>query len=238
MARSKPRLAVLRALNSKVAWAAIDLGASTAVDDLYLWNNTYQGGISGTKTYNLYYANTPIVALPAQPNKNAFSSTGLTPQGDYNFTGDGWTKFNTTGTLSVPKAGSSIVDLSGIPVTTRYIALEILENYGDTYGGNRVGFNEMAVTRFVPEMIWTGASGNWSASQWDDGSGTIGGPVADAIVTIDAAATVTVNVEVSETGIGPAKSLDIGEGDDASVLIVSNPLDVTSDTTVGDTGRS
>jgi hypothetical protein len=140
------------ALNSKVAWASFDLGTSTSLADLYLWNNTYQGGVSGTKSYNLYYADSPTVALPAQPSKNAWSNTGLTPQGDYDFVaGGGWTLFNTSGALSVPKAGTSIVDLSGI--TARYIAVEILLNWGDTYGGNRVGLSEVAVTTPEPATM-------------------------------------------------------------------------------------
>jgi hypothetical protein len=85
------------------------------------------------------------VALPSRPNPGAYSVTGLTPQGDYDFSSGGWTKFNTTGTLSAPKAGNSIVDLSG--VSARYIALEILTNHGDTYQGGRVGFLETAITR-------------------------------------------------------------------------------------------
>ena len=138
---------LIGASNSKLAWVAFDLGSSSALEKLYLWNIRYQGGIAGTATYNLYYADSPTVALPSRPNPSAYSVTGLTPQGDYDFSGGGWTKFNTTGTLSAPKAGNSIVDLSG--VSARYIALEILTNWGDTYLGGRVGFLETAFTRTV-----------------------------------------------------------------------------------------
>ena len=130
------------AINNKLAWASFDLGASTPLQDLYLFNNNYQSGISGVNQYNLYTADSPTVALPAQPPKNQFSVTGLTPQGDYDFSSGGWTKFNSS-PLNATKAGSDVVDLSGI--SARYIALEILSNHGDTYKGGRVGLEEVAV---------------------------------------------------------------------------------------------
>ena len=140
------------ALNSKIAWASFDLGTSTALADLYLWNVRYSSGGDGTATYNLYYADSPTVALPAQPNKGSWSNTGLTPQGDYDFVnGGGWTLFNTTGVLTVPKKGDSVVDLSG--VTARYVALEILTNQGSTYNGGRVGLLEVAVTTPEPATM-------------------------------------------------------------------------------------
>ena len=145
------------ASNSKKAWVAFDLSASSALLKLYLWNIRYNAGEAGTATYNLYYANSPTVALPAQPNAGAYSVTGLTPQGDYDFSSGGWTKFNTTGTLSVPKSGNSIVDLTG--TSARYIALEILTNHGDTYQGGRVGFLEAAITRTA---LPTGGYASWS----------------------------------------------------------------------------
>ena len=132
------------AINDKLAWASFDLGESTSLQDLYLFNNNYQGGISGVNEYNLYYADSPTVALPAEPAKNQFSATGLTPQGDYDFSSGGWTLFNTTGTLTAAQADTTVVDLSG--VTAQYIAVEILTNHGDTYNGGRVGFEEVAVT--------------------------------------------------------------------------------------------
>lgn len=145
------------ASNSKKAWVAFDLGAPSALHKLYLWNIRYQAGIAGTATYNLYYANTPTVALPSQPNAGAYSVTGLTPQGDYDFSSGGWTQFNTSGVLSAPKAGNSIVDLNG--VSAHYIALEILTNHGDTYQGGRVGFLETAITR---SPMPTGGYADWS----------------------------------------------------------------------------
>ena len=153
--------------NSKLAWVAFDLGASTALHQLYLWNIRYSGGVAGTATYNLYYADSPTVALPAQPNKGAYSVTGLTPQGDYDFTSGGWTKFNTSGTLSAPQAGNSIVDLSGI--SARYVALEILTNHGDTYLGGRVGFLETAFTRAVTPTVgytaWAATNGTTAGTR-------------------------------------------------------------------------
>jgi len=204
------------ALNSKVAWASFDLGTSTSLADLYLWNNTYQGGISGTKSYNLYYADSPTVPLPAQPNNGAYSVTGLTPQGDYDFVaGGGWTLFNTSGALSVPKAGTSIVDLSGI--TARYIAVEILLNWGDTYDVNRVGFSEVAVTRNVTDMTWLGGVDNWSnAAKWDPGLFTdvdVTIDVAGSVVTVDAAA----SAYKAYVGENNASSLVIGSGNTLAV---------------------
>jgi hypothetical protein len=134
-------------LNGKCAWASFDLGAAAMLSKLWLFNNNYQGGVSGTKEYNLYYADSPSVALPAQPDKWTYSNTGLTPQGDYDFSGGGWTKFNTAGVLTAPKAGTTSVDLS--VVTARYLAVEILSNHGDTYDKNRAGFDEVALTALM-----------------------------------------------------------------------------------------
>ena len=131
------------AINSKLAWISLDAGSSQDLGDLWLFNNNYGGGVSGINTYNLYTAVSPTVALPAMPNKNTFSSTGLTPAGDYDFASGGWTQFNTSGVLTVPKSGSTSVDLTGI--TAQYIGIEILTNYGDTYKGGRVGLDEVAL---------------------------------------------------------------------------------------------
>jgi len=139
---------LVAALNSKLAWVALDLGATTNVKELYLWNIRYQNGPAGTQTYNLYYANSPTVSLPAQPGKATYSTTGLTPQGDYDFSSGGWTQFNTSGVLTLGKTADDVVDIRGIP-SARYLALEILTNYGDNYQGGRVGFNELAVA--IPE---------------------------------------------------------------------------------------
>jgi len=210
------------ALNSKLAWASFDLGASTALSDFYLWNIRYGGGVAGTATYNLYYADSPTVALPAQPNKGAWSVTGLTPEGDYDFvSGGGWTLFNTSGVLSLSKSSDTILDLSG--VTARYIAVEILTNHGDTYGGGRVGFLETAFTTFVSEMTWVGQGGDvvdvWSVGEnWDDAIYTDRDVIIDTAgseVTVDAAATAA-RVTVGENN---ASSLVIAGG---STLTVSH----------------
>ena len=193
--------------NSKLAWVAFDLGASTALHQLYLWNIRYSGGVAGTATYNLYYADSPTVALPAQPNKGAYSVTGLTPQGDYDFTSGGWTKFNTSGTLSAPQAGNSIVDLSGI--SARYIALEILTNHGDTYLGGRVGFLETAFTRAVTPGDTTPPTLTSSAIV-DDKSG---GPVTvNTLVTY----TVTFSEDMDASTVTAA---DFGNAGTAAVTI-------------------
>ena len=111
------------AIPNSPGWPS-DLGAPSALDQLYLWNIRYQGGIAGTATYNLYYADSPTVALPPRPKPGAYSVTGLTPQGDYDFSSGGWTKFNTSGALSAPKAGNSIVTSAGSPpVTSRWRSL-------------------------------------------------------------------------------------------------------------------
>lgn len=131
-------------LNDKLAWDSFDLGSSIPLETLYLFNNNYQGGVSGVNTYNLYYADSPTVALPSEPSKDQFSNTDLTPQGDYDFSSDGWTLFNTSGVLTATKNAISTVDLTG--VSARYLAIEILTNHGDTYKDGRVGLDEVAIT--------------------------------------------------------------------------------------------
>jgi len=135
------------ALNSKLAWVSFDFGSSMALDNMYLWNIRYGGGVAGTESYNLYYTDSPSVTLPAEPNKGSWSNTGLTPQGDYELSGGGWTKFNTVA-LTLGKSSDGSVSLSGI--SARYIAIEIIENWGDTYKGGRVGFSEVAFSMITP----------------------------------------------------------------------------------------
>jgi hypothetical protein len=137
------------ALNSKIAWDSFDFGTTTSLETMYLFNTNYQAGVSGINQYNIYYAVAPTVALPGTPNKNTYSTTGLTPQGDYDFAGvgTGWTLFNTSGSLTATKNAISTVDLTG--VTAQYIALEILSNHGDTSG--RAGLDEIAFTAAIPE---------------------------------------------------------------------------------------
>jgi hypothetical protein len=136
------------AVNDKIAWVCFDVGEPLLIDKLYLWNIRYGGGVAGTKSYNLYYASSPAVALPSQPSKGSWSTTGMTPQGDYDFSTGGWTLFNPGGPLSLGKAVDDVVVIGG--VTARYLAIEILENWGDTYGGGRVGFLEVALTSIPP----------------------------------------------------------------------------------------
>ena len=140
--------AVTPGLNGKVAWACLDFGSKTPLGMLYLFNTNYAGGISSTDQFNLYYADSPAVALPAQPAKATYATTGLTPQADYNFSSGGWTLFNTAGPLTATKAGITSFNLPG--VSTRYLAIEILSNQGDTNSGGRVGFDEIAVTVAPP----------------------------------------------------------------------------------------
>ena len=145
-------------LNGKVAWAGLDFGSKTPLGMLYLFNTNYQGGNSSTDQFNLYYADSPTVALPAQPAKNTYATTGLTPQADYNFSGGGWTLFNTTGPLTATKAGITSLNLPS--VSARYLAIEILSNQGDSSGGGRVGFDEIAITAPPPTATMTACPTN------------------------------------------------------------------------------
>ena len=136
------------ATNNKLAWIAIDLSSPQSLGTLFLFNTNYQGGPSGVNSINIYYATSPTVGLPAAPNKNTFATTGLTPQGDYDFASGGWSLF---GSSTAPKAGVGTYDMSG--VTAQYIAIEVLSNHGDTYKGGRTGIDEIAVTagQEIPE---------------------------------------------------------------------------------------
>ncbi len=129
------------ATNSKIAWTALDLGSSTAnLENLYLWN-VREDPLRGTNTYNMYYSDSPTVALPPAPATNTAGS-------DYDFASGGWTLFNTSGALSVPQRGNSpdppnaVVNLGGI--SAQYIGLEILTNHGTTRPN--VGLAEVAIT--------------------------------------------------------------------------------------------
>ena len=129
-------------------WVVFDLGAEYNLDKMYIWNGN-QGGAEGTSphiwkgvgTYNLYYATSPTVSLPA-------NSSTITP---YDFTSGGWTQFGTTQTLTAGTgaAGSPVngtVDLAG--VTARYVAMDVLSRINVTTGRfqNQVGLSEVVFT--------------------------------------------------------------------------------------------
>lgn len=164
-------------LNGKAAWACLDFGAKTPLGMLYLFNTNYGGGISSTDQFNLYYADSPAVALPAQPAKGTYATTGLTPQADYNFSGDGWTLFNTTGPLTATKAGVTSLNLPG--VSARYLAIEILSNQGDTFGGGRVGWDEIAITAAPPDVDIDGLPDAYELANTDPASATALDPAID-----------------------------------------------------------
>ena len=136
-------------LNGKVAWACLDFGSKTPLGMLYLFNTNYGGGTSSTDQFNLYFADSPAIPLPAQPAKGTYATTGLTPQADHNFSGGGWTLFNTAAPLAATKAGITSLNLPG--VSARYLAIEILSNQGDTNSGGRAGFDEIAITAAPPD---------------------------------------------------------------------------------------
>ncbi len=119
--------------NGKIGWTVFDIGAATAVVDLYLWN-VRNGSDSYTASFNVYVAEAPSVAVPHGPGGNGSST-------DYDFhLGGGWTKVNGA-PLTGARNGSQVVSLSGN--TARYVALELLSNGGS---GDRVGFAEVAIT--------------------------------------------------------------------------------------------
>ena len=158
-------------LNEKLAWVVFDLGGPTELVNMYLWNIRYQGGPAGTKDYNVYYTDSPAVALPSEPTKGKIAITGLTPEGDYDFASpsSGWTNLNTSGALTINKAGDSVVALG---ITARYISLEILSNHGDTYKGGRVGFSEVAFTEpDDPQLPTVDAGPDWIT--WSGASVTL-----------------------------------------------------------------
>jgi hypothetical protein len=193
-------------LNSKLAWVVFDLGSSINLQDLYIWNIRYQGGIAGTQTYNIYYTDSPTVALPAEPSKGVTAITGLTPQGDYDFAGSGWSKHNTTGVLTAPKGGDSVVALG---ITARYIGIEILSNHGDIYKGGRVGFSEVAFAANAdpnlpdvdagPDMIsWSGQAVTMDANVVNNDTNEPQGTLT-YLWTADAASVADPNLDVAIT---------------------------------------
>ena len=118
--------------NGKIGWAAVDLGSEVAdLDNLFIWHNR-ENNQRFAASYNIYYATSPDVALPADPGSE-------NSNGDYDFASGGWTQLGDlrTGTHQ----GNETVALDGI--TARYFAFEIITNNGHL---DRVGFAEIAVT--------------------------------------------------------------------------------------------
>lgn len=140
---------------TNIGWIVLDFGASTTgFDDLYLWNvkegtsnanSTSNALLRGVQTFNVWYSTTPTTAIPT------------TQPANYDFASAGWTQLGTTNTLAMgsTSAVDGIYDLSGI-LSARYIAIEIVTNYGSITGAtapgdsvNRVGLAEIVVT--IPE---------------------------------------------------------------------------------------
>lgn len=134
------------------------------------------------------------------------------------------------GALTLPMASSSsaagpegIIDISAIP-SARYIGFEMISNWGHA---NRVGLNEVAVTKSAADMNWVSGTGNWSVgSNWDSGlftdrNATIN--VSGSVVTVDAP-TSTTRVSVGATN---TSSLVVPSG---------NTLTVANDASIGTSG--
>lgn len=128
--------------NGKIGWTAFDFGSTVSgLESLYLWNireNTAQG--RRINQYNVYLATAPTVALPAAPTDNSAV--------DYDFSSGGWTQLGGTMSLAqrgaTPDPANAVLDLGG--ASARYLAIEILSNFGDA---NRTGLAEIGVT-WVP----------------------------------------------------------------------------------------
>ncbi|MGB1130279.1 MAG: hypothetical protein ACPG4K_09515, partial [Haloferula sp.] len=198
-------------LNNKLAWVVLDLGQSRPLIDLWLFNTNYSNGVSGVNEFNLYHADSPAVALPSEPLKGQFTTTGLTPEADYDFNGGGWTQVNQSGSLSIAQAAIQAESLTGI--TARYIGIEILSNHGDTSNGGRVGFDEVAVTvapavptfgTVVPagnvELNWNNPPASSGSDVWVDvWFGTDPGSLVQVLDNGLNATSFTVNAPVADT---------------------------------------
>lgn len=144
---------------TNIGWVVLDFGTSTTnLSEILLWNVTENGTgpqSRGVQTFNIWYSDSPIVTAP-------------TAGGNYSFTSGGWTQLGSTNTLDIGGT-TGVVDgvfsLSGIS-SARYVAIEILTNYGSTTSGidgtnNRVGLAEIVVTQ-IPEpgtALLTGFAG-------------------------------------------------------------------------------
>lgn len=141
--KANSRLDSITASNSKIGWAALDLGSVIGgLDKMYLWNVRFQNNTENVATYNIYYSDTPTVGLPSTPN----SKQNI---GDYDFSSGGWTLLNGGGALGLAQNTSnnntpqSIVALGGI--SAQYIGLEILTAGNGTVAG-RVGLAQVEIT--------------------------------------------------------------------------------------------
>ena len=128
------------ATNGKIAWTALDFGSTVAnLENAYFWNiREATAQPRRTVDYNIYYATSPTVALPAAPTGN----TSI----DYDFASGGWTSLTST-PLVMPQRGAEpdpanqVVALGDI--SARYIGVEILTCAGAT---DRAGLSEVAIT--------------------------------------------------------------------------------------------
>jgi hypothetical protein len=158
-------------LNGKVAWACLDFGSKTALGMLYLFNTNYSSGVSGTDQFNLYYATSPSVALPAQPAKGTYSPPPASPRRATTISPAAAGPCSTPpDPLNASQGGITSLNLPG--VSARYLAIEILSNQGDSYGGGRVGFDEIAVTAAPPDSDGDGLPDAYELANTDPPSAT------------------------------------------------------------------
>ena len=116
-------------------WAVIDLGSSSSLDRMYLWNVQEPNALDrGTQTFNVWHTNSPALPVPA-------TSASVTP---YDFNSGGWARVNDNPFELAVGSGNGDqgqnYDVSGAS-GSRFIGIEILTNYGST---QRVGLAEVA----------------------------------------------------------------------------------------------
>jgi|GEM_PF-3568846 len=139
---------------TNLGWVMSDFGESvTDLGSMYLWNVKEQGSgpqSRGVQTFNIWYRDT-VISAPGQTNYN-FSANGWTQLGSSTFTLESGGAGTSTGT---EKLFDGSYDLSSID-SARYIAIEIISNYGSNSSGspdgtiNRSGLAEIVFTA-VPE---------------------------------------------------------------------------------------